>query len=225
MNVGRIGWRAAGIFRSQRAAVFRQYFDPRSLAMVLDLGGYDGGFLADLGFSGRNCIVADVDATPLAKAAARGFGTLVLDATGTLPFRTAAFDLVICNSVIEHLTGPHHEVKWIRSRSEFLMRAWRLQRQAAAEIRRVGKSYFVQSPHRWFPVESHSWLPMPYLLLPRSWQVTFIEHLINPWWVKSTGLDFHLLDSRTVKQLFPDSEVIVERTLGLPRSVIAIRKR
>src|SRR5713226_3792904 len=58
-----------------------------------------------------------------------------------LPFAEKAFDVVYSNSTIEHLYSEDN------------------QRLAAAEIARVGKAYFVQTPNRWFPIEPHYLTP------------------------------------------------------------------
>lgn len=62
------------------------------------------------------------------------------DATVGLPFSDDEFDLVYCSSVIEHVAPG--------DRKAF-----------AAEIRRVGRRWFVQTPARAFPIEPHSLLP------------------------------------------------------------------
>jgi SAM-dependent methyltransferase len=62
------------------------------------------------------------------------------DAAAGLPFADGEFDLVYCSSVIEHVPPPH--------RAAF-----------AAEVRRVGRGWFVQTPAFSFPLEPHSLLP------------------------------------------------------------------
>ena len=62
------------------------------------------------------------------------------DAADGLPFADGEFDLVYCSSVIEHVPPPR--------RPAF-----------AAEIRRVGRGWLVQSPAFSFPIEPHSLLP------------------------------------------------------------------
>jgi SAM-dependent methyltransferase len=62
------------------------------------------------------------------------------DAAAGLPFADAEFDLVYCSSVIEHVAPAR--------RPAF-----------AAELRRVGRGWFVQAPARSFPIEPHSLLP------------------------------------------------------------------
>jgi SAM-dependent methyltransferase len=62
------------------------------------------------------------------------------DAAEGLPFADGEFDLVYCSSVIEHVPPAR--------RAAF-----------AAELRRVGRGWMVQTPARSFPIEPHSLLP------------------------------------------------------------------
>jgi len=78
------------------------------------------------------------------------------DAALGLPFAEDEFDLVYCSSVIEHVPPAQREA-------------------FAAELRRVGRGWFVQTPAYSFPLEPHAllpgahWLPLalrrPYWLL------------------------------------------------------------
>jgi SAM-dependent methyltransferase len=78
------------------------------------------------------------------------------DASERLPFADREFDLVYSSSVIEHVPPAR--------RAAF-----------AAEIRRVGRGWFVQSPAYSFPIEPHAllpfahWLPVP--LRRRYWRL------------------------------------------------------
>jgi len=62
------------------------------------------------------------------------------DAASGLPFADRHFDLAYCSSVIEHVAPDR--------RASF-----------AAELRRVARGWFVQTPAYSFPVEPHSLLP------------------------------------------------------------------
>lgn len=67
------------------------------------------------------------------------------DAADGLPFAEDEFDLVYCNSVIEHVPPSR--------RAAF-----------AAELRRVGKGWYVQTPAWSFPIEPHALLPFAHWL-------------------------------------------------------------
>ncbi|HEX4187362.1 MAG TPA: class I SAM-dependent methyltransferase [Solirubrobacteraceae bacterium] len=78
------------------------------------------------------------------------------DAAEGLPFADGEFDLVYCSSVIEHVAPERREA-------------------FAAEIRRAGRGWFVQTPAFSFPIEPHSLLPgahwLPAGLRRRYWRV------------------------------------------------------
>jgi SAM-dependent methyltransferase len=78
------------------------------------------------------------------------------DAASALPFADGEFDLVYCSSVIEHVEPPRRA-------------------RLAAEIARVGRGWFVQTPAREFPLEPHSLLPLAHRLPPglrrRYWRL------------------------------------------------------
>ncbi|HEY2571863.1 MAG TPA: class I SAM-dependent methyltransferase [Solirubrobacteraceae bacterium] len=78
------------------------------------------------------------------------------DAAAGLPFADDEFDLVYCSSVIEHVAPSRREA-------------------FAAELRRVGRGWFVQTPAFSFPVEPHALLPfahwLPIGLRERYWRL------------------------------------------------------
>jgi SAM-dependent methyltransferase len=69
------------------------------------------------------------------------------DASEGLPFADAEFDLAYCSSVIEHVPRAR--------RGAF-----------AAELQRVARGWFVQTPAFSFPIEPHSLLPAAHWLPP-----------------------------------------------------------
>jgi SAM-dependent methyltransferase len=70
---------------------------------------------------------------------------VVADVLAGLPFADEAFDLAYCSSVIEHIAP--------RRREAF-----------AAELRRVARGWYVQTPAYSFPVEPHALLPFAHWL-------------------------------------------------------------
>jgi SAM-dependent methyltransferase len=118
-------------------------------AQVLDLGCGRIGLRAlepDLDITGVDLVERPDYPGPFVKA----------DATLRLPFADGEFDLVYCSSVIEHVAPQRREA-------------------FAAELRRVGRGWFVQTPAFSFPVEPHALLPfahwLPVALRKRYWRL------------------------------------------------------
>jgi SAM-dependent methyltransferase len=212
--------------RAARAAVFRQAFRVTENTRIIDIGSEDGSAIAAVlegtGALPRNVYIADIDAGRVRAGAQKyGFVPVVIPESGRLPFSDGFFDIVYCSSVIEHVTVPKAEV-WRAKGASFRRRAEASQRAFAQEIRRLGKAYFVQTPNRWFPIESHTWLPLVGFV-PRAVQLATIN-VSNRFWIKSTQPDWHLLTARDMRMLFPDAEIHHERALGLTKSIMAIRR-
>ena len=212
--------------REGRAALFRSLFPLRRNTRVLDLGGSNGTYahslLASTPVRPENVCVADIDAAAV-QSAARTFGYAAATlATGEpLPFADGAFDIVLCSSVLEHVTVPTDEIWTATSGIDFRRRALREQSRFAAEIRRVARGYFVQVPYRGFPIEAHTWLPFV-SYLPRPWQCRVIA-TSNRVWIKKTVPDFYLPSAAEMASYFPDARMLRERLLKMTKSMIAVR--
>jgi hypothetical protein len=215
--------RASARARRHRAEVFRQALHPTAADRILDLGSEDGGHLAAVVPFRENVWIADIDPVLLERGRATfGFRTIELDESGRVPVADQEFDIVFCSSVLEHVTVDKDALDDVRSRRDFERRAFERQRRFATEIARIGRRYFVQTPYRYFPIESHTWLPAPIAFLPRPLLLRLLPW-IGSWWIKSTQADFNLLTRAQMQELFPDAEIRVERFLGLPKSLIALR--
>jgi SAM-dependent methyltransferase len=213
--------------RGARAAVFQREFSIGPNTRILDIGSEDGSaiarVLAGTDFRPSNVYIADIDAKRVEAGQHRyGFVPVPIPESGALAYPDRFFDIVYCSSVIEHVTVPKAEIWRARGASEFRRRSEQRQRAFAAEIRRLGKAYFVQTPNKWFPIESHTWLPLVGFA-PRPLQLATIA-ATNRFWIKSTNPDWHLLTAREMAELFPDAEIHRERFLGLTKSLMAIRR-
>jgi hypothetical protein len=194
--------------RTRRGQLFIEYLQPTEQDRILDLGGADGTHFASILPFRKNVTIADINEPQLLQGAARyGFHPIVLDETGQLPFPDNYFDIVFCSSVIEHVTAPKEQLRAYRTNSAFFEAAFARQQAFAKEIRRVGQRYFVQTPHKYFLIESHSWMPAPIVFLPRSWQIWLVDFL-RGWWPKSTEPDWNLLTPKLMQLLFPDDKKI-----------------
>ena len=127
-----------------------------------------------------------------------------------LPFEDEEFDIVFSNSVIEHLGGYDSQVCF------------------AKEISRVGKGYWVQTPDPRFFVEPHYLSPFVHWL-PTDLRRKVVRHattwglLTRP---SQEEIDDRLREIRLIapkefKAMFPGAEIIHERWIGMPKSLVA----
>ena len=210
-------------FQEERAQAFLRLMSPEPGAKVLDLGGNRGAFSRLLcSHVSLDITVADV-LDFRRECADLGFRFVQVKEAAPLPFSDGEFDIVFSNSVIEHATLPKQEC-----RSALINdRAWKqrsLEAQLAfsKEIRRVGRAYFVQTPHKHFPVDLHLWLPFTNWF-PHSW-LRSLTSWTDPFWIKESGdLDWNLLTPSDMRRLFPDGRLHTEFLGFLPKSLIAYR--
>lgn len=211
----------SGRCRARRAELFCRYLHPTQQDKILDLGSEDGSFVAEIIPFRENVFIADINEGMLSRGQARyGFKTVLLDESSVIPFQDGYFDIVHCNSVIEHVTIDKKQQWSLKSKKEFQRVAFERQKKFANEIRRISKSYFVQTPNKNFVFESHTWLPFVQFL-PRPVLVKMINWL-NRWWIKKTTPDWNLLTAKEMKEIFPDAVIVREKVLGLTKSLIAI---
>lgn len=192
-------------------SLFLQYMRVTDSTRILDVGG-----TADT-WDGLP-VRPQVTLLNMPRAGVRPEGGL--DAVGAdgcvLPFRNRAFDVVFSNSVIEHVGGPDR------------------QRAFAAETRRVGRAYWVQTPNYWFPVEAHLLTPGVHFL-PKSWQRAVLERGSVWEWLEKPSPDrrefyiehclneLRLLTAPELRELFPDGQLLRERSAGLTKSLVVYR--
>lgn len=213
--------------RERRASIFRDAFSMGPTTRLLDLGSQNGSHfhsvLGDTDYKPENVWIADISEDLVKEGERRfGFRAVLLDESGRLPFEDGFFDIVHCSSVIEHVSVPKEEMWTLWSGRRFHDVASRRQAAFAQELRRVARGYYVQTPYRHFPVESHTWLP-GVAWLPRPALLLTLRGT-NRVWVKKTQPDWNLLDHETFGALFPDAEIREEKVMGLTKSLIAIRR-
>jgi hypothetical protein len=208
--------------RRNRADIIKLRISLPPSASILDLGGGTGAHILSIFNDRQNIVVGDISEADLAVARQHGLRTVRLNETATLPFHDKQFDFCFCSSVIEHCTGEKQVILTMKDGDRFKEIAWEHQTLLASEIRRVAKTYYVQTPYRYFLIESHTWLPFIIVLFPRSLQLGVIN-VFNRFWPKKTSPDWNLLTATQMQMLFPDAEIIVERFLGLIKSIAAIK--
>ncbi|MCH8851029.1 MAG: methyltransferase domain-containing protein [Planctomycetes bacterium] len=211
-------WEATAGIRKRRNEVFLRCMNPLPTDKVLDLGSEDGSQIATFYPYLERVYLADILERPMQRGVKRyGFaGYSVIERNGTLSFEDQSFDIVYCNSVIEHVTDQKFENQW-----DFLQKAHQHQRRFASEVMRVGRGYFVQTPNRHFPIESHALLPFVGYLPAR--QNMSLARILKKYWIKKWFGEFHLLTRKDMKDYFPDATIIPERFCGFVKSWIAYR--
>jgi SAM-dependent methyltransferase len=118
------------------------------------------------------------------------------DAAERLPFDDGEFDLAYCSSVVEHI-APERRARF------------------AAELRRVGRGFYVQTPAWSFPLEPHALLPFAHWLPPA---------LRRPYWrlgAQGHWEDVRLLRRWELEALF-GPVVVAERFGPLTKSWVAL---
>ncbi len=188
----RAGSAVAGRARARRHATFRTLTGADPGMRILDVGCGTLGLRAlepALDITGVDLVDRPDYPGPFVRA----------DATRRLPFPDGAFDLAYCSSVVEHLPRER--------RAAF-----------AAEVRRVARGHWVQTPAFSFPIEPHAllpfahWLPEP--LRARLWPLG-----VSGEWEP----ELRLLRRAELAALFPGSAVVAERLGPLAKSWIAVR--
>lgn len=126
------------------------------------------------------------------------------DACNVVQFDAGAFDLVFSNSVIEHVGPEDKQVAFAR------------------EVQRLGKSYWVQTPSKWFPIEVHSGMPFYWFYpdwmrsaLMRRWR----EHL-ESWWADDMEAT-RVLSRQQMIELFPKGRTRSDYFFGFPKSYVS----
>jgi hypothetical protein len=203
-------------FRKRRMRRFGSVFSFAGCRRILDVGGTPEIWqLLPLPQATRVVLLNMPRADARRESAAAGLEYVHGDGC-RLPFADQAFDIVFSNSVIEHIGGAEDQSRF------------------ACEIARAGRGYWVQTPNRYFPIETHLLTPLVHLL-PGSWRA-FIVRRFTVWeWIHRPAADqkhfyiehfisdIRLLSASDLRRLFPDAVILRERFLGFTKSLIAYR--
>ena len=148
-------------FPDRRFGRFREYLHPSSKERILDVGGSAQTWIG----TGLEGAITLLNLGP-APTLPQGMSYLEGDACDLSFLEDKSFEIVFSNSVIEHV-GDFYR-----------------QKQMAEELSRVGRSLWVQTPYRHFPIEVHFLFPLfQYLpkrlrlLIARIWPFSFAKML------------------------------------------------
>lgn len=203
------------IWRARRFELFLETIAPRPTDRLLDVGGYPWFWEA------APQIVARIDTLNVApvdwsSATAPANEIRILVGNGCkLDFPDQAYDIAYSNSVIEHVGS------------------WAEQQAFAAELRRVGRAVWCQTPARECFLEPHYLTPFVHWL-PRAVQKRVVRWCTVWGWltrpdraeVERMVDEIRLLSLAEMRTLFPDCEIRRERLLGVfVKSYVAVRRR
>lgn len=209
--------------RIGRSKLLAKHISLRPNDTVLDLGGGSGDYFHSIFASHKNVVVADVSEVALNQARTRyGYRTVQLQGDGPLPFANQQFDFVFCSSVIQYVIGEKCQSDWTISGADFDHAAGSHQREFADEIRRIAKKYYVQTPYRYFIIESHSWLPGLIVFLPRRLLASLLR-FTHMFWPARAHPNWRLLTISEFSAMFPDARIEWERSFGFVKSLMAIK--
>jgi len=209
-------------FRGKRDAALRALIARVARAgeglRVLDLGGR-ATYWQRLGFAwladqGARITLLNLSEREFSQVddAPEGLFENVIGNACALDFADKQFDLAHANSVIEHVGLWHQMIDF------------------AAETRRIGRAYYVQTPNFWFPVDPHFW-KLPFIhWLPRPARAMLLRSfpLATAGRARDLGQAYGFADSNVLltkgqmRYSFPEAEIVTERLLALPKSFIAI---
>ena len=201
-------------WRRRRFELFLKVMQPKRADILLDVGGYPDFWAAQPQpverIDSLNLHRLSWDARPFPN---HNIQTLIGDGCA-MSMPDKSYDIGFSNSVIEHVC------------------TWERQQEFAAEIRRVARDLWVQTPAYACPIEPHYMTPFVHYL-PRP-----IQRVILRWgtvwgWVerpdagkiKAMLETIRLLRKSEMRVLFPDCEIMTERMLWvIHKSYIAIRR-
>ena len=80
------------------------------------------------------------------------------------------------------------------------------------ELCRVGKSFFITTPNRWFPFEHHTGLPVLHYLPPSVFRALLRRTRYRHWAEES---NLNILTARELATLFPSHAAVDVRSVRL----------
>lgn len=200
--------------RKKKIKLFYELTNPQPDSLILDVGaeinpdGNRGLQLIDSYENKHNisCINLSEDHIQKIKDIYTQIDAKVANACD-LPYPDKYFDIVYCNAVIEHV-GDFEQ-----------------QRKMASEIMRVGKSWFVTTPNRWYPFEFHLRLPfitwLPFHGYRKVGGFFGYNHVKMKYVFGKVDTNLWLLGSKELAKLFDKSTIIKSRITFMPETLIA----
>jgi len=196
-------------FRRKRIEIFKNLLNKYNPPVkILDLGGTQE-FWENMELISDRIQITIIN-TESINTKYKNLKSLKKDVRDLSEFRDKDYDIVFSNSLIEHI-GDFPE-----------------QKKLAEEITRIGKTYFIQTPNYYFPLEPHFLFPY-FQLLPKKMKVILLSHFNLGWFKKSQKSEavkiinsIRLLKYKDLKKLFPGALIKREKFSGFTKSFICI---
>jgi Methyltransferase domain len=196
--------------RARKMELFLRAVAPTAETRVVDVGVGDTGFATEPGVAASHNFfeamypwperITAVSDVPLPHFAQAFPDVQTVTADGRkLPFGDHAFDVAFSNAVVEHVGGREDQRRFVQ------------------ELCRVAPRVFVSTPNRWFPIETHTLVPLVHWLPPRARDRAFAALGRRRW------REVELLSARELLELFP--ETVAARVLEARITVSVLAER
>jgi len=192
-------------FRRKRGARLLQRYPNLANLKICDLGG-SRHFWEESGLPLGNIVILNVSEGETQAYSEEYDGLKIALYDGRhIPAADDEYELLICNSVIEHVEPSQHAA-------------------LCAEMRRVARQVYLQTPAFEFPIEPHFVFPFIHWLPPRLGEVAA---RISPWCLLAPSRwgslheefsKIKLLKRAEVRALFPSAEITGEKFFGFQKS-------
>jgi hypothetical protein len=203
-----------GYFRRRRGRLLQELFPDITSSSIVDVGGSRHFWeKLDLPIDPDNISILNISEDETQATREGKYAAVKVQRFDGyhLPFDDKSVDLVLCNSVIEHVP--------VTMRGAF-----------AKELDRVGRRVCVQTPAWSFPIEPHFVMPFIHWLPRRAgfalahvsvWRLLSRpskETIRSYWWGTK------LLSFADMAELFPGYTKVEERFFGLTKSIIMVKR-
>lgn len=201
-----------GYFRKKRGLMMARLFPSIENYYICDVGGsihfWEKINIAVRPENIKIYNISDSETEAISRRASETMKVHIYDGN-MIPEPDNTFDLVVCNSVIEHVPKENRE-------------------QLVRELMRIGKQLYLQTPAYEFVIEPHFVMPFIHWF-PR--RVGYFLALVSPWRIMSrpsnNTIDEYfwgtqLLTKKDIDQLFPGCVVHREKVCGITKSYMVV---
>lgn len=201
-------------FRKRRGRRLLKHFPDMGELRICDLGGSRHFWeKLDIGVPHKNITIYNINDDETQALRTENYSDIEIRKYDgmTVPVGDNFFDLLICNSVIEHIPKPERA-------------------QIAKEMTRISRRIFCQTPAYSFPIDPHFLMPFIHWL-PKKWGEYLLY--VSPWKILSNPsretvdhyfLGTNLLRKRELAELFPACAIEYEYFLGFVKSYLVVSK-